>query len=342
MELINSTQMQAGHTSCRIPDGRELLVVIVKGTFKIPRRGEVLELTGMQKSLVDVDEYTGEPGTSAPLYELDYSPFKRYCDVLFNGHAYAPGGKPTTRVKVTLSLGPMSKSFVVTGDRVWESETFTIHPGYPGVFDKIPISYDRAFGGIDNYHDNRDKHSAFMRNPVGKGYHRQLKKTFVNRSPMPNTEEVTRSVSMPNGNYTPMSLGPVGRSWSPRIALAGTYDQDWTEHQYPLPPKDFDSAYFQSAPTDQQIPYPQGGEPVYLKNLDREGEVNFSLPVIDMPVLFCFSNGKRIKKNAVIDTIILEPDEDLFSMTWRAFSPLNDNILAVPEVQVGESARRVA
>ena len=36
MELINATGMQAGYTMGLQPDGRELLVVVVKGTFTIP------------------------------------------------------------------------------------------------------------------------------------------------------------------------------------------------------------------------------------------------------------------------------------------------------------------
>ena len=36
MELVNSTRMVAGFTMGIEPSGRELLVVVVKGTFQIP------------------------------------------------------------------------------------------------------------------------------------------------------------------------------------------------------------------------------------------------------------------------------------------------------------------
>lgn len=36
MELLNATKMRAGYTMGMRPDGRELLVVVVKGTFLIP------------------------------------------------------------------------------------------------------------------------------------------------------------------------------------------------------------------------------------------------------------------------------------------------------------------
>ena len=38
MELLNATGMQAGYTMGMQPDGRELLVVAVKGTFTIQNR----------------------------------------------------------------------------------------------------------------------------------------------------------------------------------------------------------------------------------------------------------------------------------------------------------------
>lgn len=36
MELLNASGMQAGFTMGMRPDGRELLVVAIKGTFRIP------------------------------------------------------------------------------------------------------------------------------------------------------------------------------------------------------------------------------------------------------------------------------------------------------------------
>ncbi len=67
------------------PDGRELLVVVVKGTFVIPKGGEEPQLTEEQIPLIEADTFTGEPGLSAPVYESDYSPRKLRCDVLLSG-----------------------------------------------------------------------------------------------------------------------------------------------------------------------------------------------------------------------------------------------------------------
>ena len=105
MELLNATKMVSGYTMGMRPDGRELLVVIIKGTFELPKNGERAQLAAEQTPLVEADEYTGEPGFSAPLYESDYAPEKPYCDVILNGSAYSPGGKPAREVGVGIKIG---------------------------------------------------------------------------------------------------------------------------------------------------------------------------------------------------------------------------------------------
>src|SRR5260221_545414 len=124
MELLNATKMQAGDSMGMRPDGRELLVVVVKGSFEIPKGAEEPKLAAEQCPLVDADTFTGEPGLSAPIYESDYSPVKPRCDVLLLGSAYGPDGRPAERVKVSLRVGTMQKQFDVVGNRVWHSSIF--------------------------------------------------------------------------------------------------------------------------------------------------------------------------------------------------------------------------
>ncbi|EAR22484.1 DUF2169 family type VI secretion system accessory protein [Nitrococcus mobilis] len=339
MELINATKMQAGYTLGMEPSGREHLVVVVKGTFELPRRNEAPRLAEDQLALVDADTFTGEPGFSAPVLEADYAPWKPRCDVLLTGSAYAPGGRPVTHVPVGLQVGSTQKAFNVVGDRVWEAGLVAISPGPPREFTVMPVSYDRAFGGLDNFHPDESKHSAYMANPVGRGYHRKLKGSLIDGTPMPNTEESGRRVKMPNLAYRPMAFGPLGRGWESRLGYAGTYDQHWLDNIFPFLPSDFRDEYYQAAPADQQIPYPQGGESVALLNLTPEGRTAFHLPAIEVPVVFFRKQGDRHETHAVVDTIALAPDAGLFTMTWRASIPLRRNIFEVPQVLAGKMSR---
>src|SRR5580658_4763240 len=98
MQLINETELKAGWTLGFQKDGREILVVAVKGTFDIPEHGEEANLSREQVPLTESDEFTGEPGLSATVYESDYAHRKTFCDVLLNGSAHAPNGEPSEKV----------------------------------------------------------------------------------------------------------------------------------------------------------------------------------------------------------------------------------------------------
>ena len=340
MDLLNATKMLAGYTMGMKPSGREMLVVAIKGTFEFPKDpSEEPKLAEIQLPLIDADTCTGEPGFSAPIYEVDYSPTKLRCDVLLNGCAYAPDEKPVTKIQVGFKVGDLTKTFNVVGDRKWEAG-IGISPGYPSIFKKMPISYDTAFGGVDRFLKNEKKHKAYMVNPVGIGYHAHIASDLVDGTPMPNTEEVDDPVKIPNHEYKPMSFGPIARAWEPRYKYAGTYDDAYMDNKFPFLPDDFNDEYFQSAPKDQQMPFPQGGEEVLLINVSpRKTRIEFKLPSIDLPVTFFQNKGEDIEKQAVIDTIIFEPDFNLFTITWRANIDLRKNIFEVPQILVGNQTR---
>jgi hypothetical protein len=241
---------------------------------------------------------------------------------------------------VGLRVNGMAKTFAVLGDRFWQSGLRGVTASAPQPFTVMPVSYDRAFGGTDTQHQDLSKHSAFMRNPIGVGFHKDLRPEFVDGSPLPNTEEVARAVDSPDADwYVPMSFGPLGRAWHPRFKYAGTYDEQWLENRFPFLPVDFDEQYYQAAPLDQQIPIPKGGEEITLVNLAPEGHVSFLLPVFDAPIHFFPKNGERESGALLLDTIIIEPDRHRFMLTWRATRPLKKNIFEIAQTLVGKRSR---
>jgi hypothetical protein len=336
MELLNATKMQAGYTMGMKPDGRELLVVVVKGTFTLPQNEENPQLVEKQVSLTEADAFTGEPGLSAALYETDYAAIKLRCDVLLNGSAYAPKGSPTSKVNVAIHIGSIAKAFEVVGDRVWLAATLGVIASRPVPFTVMPISYDRAFGGTDNSHPDPARHRAYLENHIGRGFHAVTSPEFIDGTPLPNTQESGRTVTDPRGSYRPMAFGPIGRAWKDRVKFAGTYDQNWIDNIFPFLPPDFDDRYYQAAPIDQQMDYPQGGEEVVLINLTPEGRTSFFLPEINVPVIFYLKHGENKETLAVADTIVIEPDLRRFTMTWRSSLPLRRNMFEVAQVLVGE------
>ena len=298
MELLNATRMQAAYTMGTEPSAREHLVVAVKGTFAIPDDGGPASLAEEQAPLVMADEFWGEPGFSSPRYEVDFALRKPRCDVLLNATAYAPHGQPADKVQVGVKLGGWLKTFDVVGDRVWVQRGAHAAVSRPSPSPSKPITYDVAFGGVDDLDPDEDLPDDLHGQP---GRPRLAPAAQPGErfpvSPLPNTEALDDPIRAPWGDYRPMGFGPIGRNWAPRYPLAGTYDQNWLDNVFPFLPADFDDRYYQAAPEDQQIDYPQGGEEVQLLNLTPEGRTRFRLPTIDVPVVF-FRKRRRARAQA--------------------------------------------
>lgn len=338
MEFINATSMVAGCNAGLEPSGRELLVVVIKGTFVLPRQGEQVRLHEKQVPLVMADTFTGEPGLSAPHYEVDFAARKPFCDVLLLGCAHAPGGRPATQTEVTLSVGPVRKSIQVVGPRVWQAGVTGIRASDAQPFTSQPISYDVAYGGVDQASEDPAEHDAYMLNPVGKGFHKALKNAWVDGRPLPFTQEPGRPVTWPADDYQPMAYGPIGRHWRQRACHAGTYDQQWLDNEFPFLPKDFDERYYQAAPLDQQMPVPTQPLEVALVNLTPDGLRRFTLPSFEAPVYIFPKNGPHEDHAARLDTILFEPELERFTLTWRVTRPLRKNMHEIGQVLVGKKS----
>jgi hypothetical protein len=339
MELINATRMVAGYNMGLEPSGRELLVVVIKGSFVLPRPGEAVRLADEQLPLIMADTFTGEPGFSAPLQEIDFAPRKPACDVLLTGSAYAPAGQAVTRMRVRLQVGTLLKEAEVVGPRVWKAGLGRVAASAPEHFTSLPLSYDLAFGGADRHSPDESEHDAYLPNPVGRGWHRHLKAEWVNGSPLPSLELPGQPVTDPAGRYTPVSFGPLARGWPARARFAGTYDQAWLDDDFPFLPKDFDERYYQAAPEDQQLPLPKGPLEVVLSGFTPDGERRFTLPYFEAPVHIFPKRGGREDLMASLDTIVFEPDAQRFTMSWRVARPLKKNMHEIAQVLVGKKGK---
>lgn len=336
MRFTNVTGLKSGWTVAYEANGREMLVIVVKATYAIPEPGQESQLMPEQVALVGPDRFSGDPGTTAPLFETDYAHRKPDCDVLLVGNAHAPRGESTQQVEVSLQVGPMIKQFRVIGQRVWFKSGMGIAVSSAQPFTVMPISYDVAFGGTDRTREEEGRVDTFLANPVGRGYWRDHSR--IDAQPLPNTEQSNRVVDDPTGNFVPMAFSPLGRNWLPRVRYAGTYDEHWVENEAPFWPQDFDPRYFQAAAADQIIPYPAGGEEVVMRNLTPDGHRAFRLPTRAVPVTFIPYKGRDVTLEANIDTIVLEPEAGRFTMTWRANLALGKSVFDVKETIAGEKS----
>ena len=166
-----------------------------------------------------------------------------------------PGGHFVTELDVGFQVADCEKTARVVGPRTWEkSNSKWLAASKPEPFAELPITYENSFGGM--WHDPEEEdYEFFSPNPLGRGFAVKFQHELENQL-LPNIEKPDQPISRSNQQYTPWAFGPLGRNWSPRADFAGTYDDQWQKNQYPFLPSDFDEEYFQCAPADQQIEFP--------------------------------------------------------------------------------------
>lgn len=336
MQIWNQTGFPTEFTMGMDKAGHEYIVVVVKGTFDFPETpGGPVRKSAEQVPLVMADTHTGNPGFSATLWETDFAFRKPRCDVVANGCAYAPGGRPAERVRVGIKLGDWSKVFDVVGDREWRARGPLFAATAPLPFLRQPLSYDTAWGGTDRLDPDDKLPASYQLNPVGTGWARPKNQHLIPGLKLPNTQAIGEEIRSPFGDYRPMSFGPMGRGWSGRIEHGGTYDDNWTENIFPFLPPDFDERYFQMAPPDQQIDSPRGGEEVVLVNLTPAGRESFRLPSTSLPMTL-FRGPEVAFESAILpDSILFDLERRRLSLVWRVSQRIHRTILDFSECWVG-------
>ncbi len=183
---------------------------------------------------------------------------------------------------------------------------------------KVPLLWERAFGGWDRAHPDRARHSCEPRNPVGVGFRPSGK--FEEGLRLPNVEDVNRPLGAFGDRSPPAGFGFVSPNWQPRAGLAGTYDQRWQDARAPLLPKDFDRRHLNAAPEGLVAPgYLRGDEAVSAIGVTPAGGLAFALPGVPPPrARVALRDGADQTLQTVLDTVIIEPDEARVMLLWRA------------------------
>jgi hypothetical protein len=330
MELVNSTLVAADATVLLDKDGCEVLLLLIKATYKWAKAG-MLTLAAEQMSIHMADVFYGEPGKSSLKYASDLAVSKPGSDVALNGHAYALKGKGR-QVDVSLEVGFLRKTVRVFGDRVWGKAIVGHSISSPSYFDKLPLVYERAFGGSDMTHLDPAKHEREPRNPVGTGYRVKNSKK-VEGTKLPNLEDPRQLISNWKDHPEPAAFGFIGRDWEPRRRYAGTYDESWTKLRNPLLPQDFDDRYFLSAhPTLVAKDAFKGGEWVRGMNLSSSGEFRFQLPRV-VPKVVVRTKDRDITPVPKIDTLVVEPDLSQVTIVWGARTIIHRRLHDLREIR---------
>ncbi len=309
-------------------EGRPLLLLLAKATYTFGDSG--LKLANTQVPVNWGGKSWGKPGESGDKYEPETAFIKPATDVVLIGHAYPPQ-RGATEGLVALQVGPLKKAARVVGERTWFRSMGHVATTKPLPFDKMPLTWERAFGGWDR--TDPAKPSFEGRNPVGTGF-RASPRHFEEGLRLPNLEDPAEPLREFGQKVTPVGFGFTSPHWQPRAKYAGTYDEAWNKTRKPLLPKDFDRRFFNAAsPGLVAAGYLRGDEEVLLDNASPRGRLAFRLPgQVPPQVTVTLRGTEDASPQMRLDTVILDTDEDHLLLLWRGHVTLSTGIHDVGSV----------
>ncbi|WP_437655268.1 DUF2169 family type VI secretion system accessory protein [Sorangium sp. So ce1182] len=313
MSLINYTTQPADAALLYDRLGRTLLVVAVKASRKL-RSPEEEHADPLPVHKTDVmfpggalrypgDLPAGHPGT----------------DIICHGNIHAHGGRATYEARAELQVGHLRAAVVARGARKLARRLVGLTPSEPEPFVTMPLSFDRAFGG--------PYHAA---NPIGVGDFTRVPMEDREGRPLPTIEWDGTPPRDSRGGSPPPGFSAIARSWQPRCLFAGTYDDAWRRTRAPLLPLDFDERFHVAANAGLWSSDPlRGGEPLELRGLTPEGRLVTKLP----RMVFGVRIGDHWQRPQ-LDLVVLEPDDNRVSLTYRAAADVSNRVERLPKVRI--------
>jgi hypothetical protein len=188
----------------------------------------------------------------------------------------------------------------------------------PAAFERIPLQWERAFGGWDRSSPDPARHAYEPRNPAGTGF-RAPGSRFEEGLRCPNLEDPARPLRGWGDRPTPAGFGFTSPHWEPRARLAGTYDAAWQKDRAPLLPRDFDPRFLNAAaPGLVASGHLRGDEPVVVSGVSPEGGWAFALPGVGAPEVRVVRPGLAdALVSTRLDTVVVDVDERKLFLLWR-------------------------
>ncbi|MCW0322149.1 DUF2169 family type VI secretion system accessory protein [Pantoea dispersa] len=305
-------------------------VLVTRVSYDLDIHSGQLTLCEDQGELVEQDEYYDEPGRSSVRFESDLAPYKPRLDVIINGSAHAPEGKPARHFTVGARIGDFTRLLNVYGPREWRKMVASWQLSEAKAITALELRYEHAQGGMFRLEHGDEIASAT--NSVGVGWlpARAQKQLKLQRIAAPQFELLPQPIKNIDDETLPAGFGFYGRGWKPRIGFAGTYDEAWKQQRHPFLPQDFRFDYWCGAHPWMQFPLPKplSHIPVTLKNLisqqDKPGqEISFSVPVETLFAFVTTQLGAGVSYDLQLDTLVINlPDRKVHCTYRTVFSEL--------------------
>lgn len=309
-QLNNETTYSAGVHYGLNHEGVSQITVVVKASFYYDKTGKLEQLAETPIHLVDT--YFSGPSSSLKFAD-EAVPFKQGSELILQGSAYPPSQTESFDAGLCLEKSGLSwsKYLKIFGPRRWRRKFFRIKIESLGVAEITALRYENAFGGASSH--NPKKFYPF--NPVGQGFITQLKE--MKAVTLPLLENSIELIHTPLQQVMPACFAALPVDWQPRKKLA-LKQQFYLDH-------------YNAAPLDQRFEQGFiGGENLHLLNLTAEHDqiLSFSLPKINL-----IAKYYALKKTAILqficDTLVINTDEQIFSLIWRAAAPYEEEAAVI-------------
>jgi hypothetical protein len=326
MSFANATPFAAIDAPILDRNGREVVLVIVKATFKVVDV-ETVALADEQSPVRLVEVLTNpkaspdDPRVSAR-YPSDLCLEKRGADVVVVGDAVAK--KPVTSVDVGIQLRQRTVPMRVHGMREYFRHIFEIAISAAVPFERMPITWERAYGGA-----SEDWTVVETRNPAGVGVAKSDGALVGKLAPQ--VEHPSYPHKNSRDRHPPVGCGPILPHWSPRREQAGTFDGAWKASRMPLLPLDFDVRHNNVAHPSLVVEEGlRARDPVSVLGMTHD-LFAFELPKLPV-VLRARYDDRTDEARPAVDTLILEPTKKQLEMVVRKAFPIGRGKTALREL----------
>lgn len=339
-ELVNHTGFAFEAQLLTDEEGVPQFVTCVQAVYTLGPGG-ALQLIEPQPPVLLGGKWRGDPATTSLVSEPQIAFIKPATDVVLIGHAL-PTSADRTEGLVGLRVGPLQKTVKVFGDRRVVRRLGLAMIGRPAPFERLPLVYERAFGGWDRSDADPGQHRREARNPVGVGLRAHLKPE--EEAWLPNFEDPQHLMASVDDTPPPAGFGFIGPDWQPRLGLAGTYDALWVKTRRPLLPRDFDRRFFNAASPGLVAPgYLRGDEVAVVIGMAPEGRVDFRLPGGPAPACRIGLRGRRWQAlQTVLDTVTIDLDARRVTLMWRAHLAVRNGPHDVLAIELHPDAQAAA
>lgn len=330
MSIANASPFAALGAPTIAPDGREVVVLLVKATFVIVRGGKLalgdeqmpIRTGDVPRSLDAVD--------SSILFPNDVGLEKKGVDVVIVGEAISP--KPVRVMDVGVRIGERTVPLRVHGERVYYRAGARVAVGPAAPFERKAISYENAYGGATPDYKRMER-----RNPVGRGVAHSESDLVDTKAPSIEhpAEPITSAADAP----APVGYGAISTHWGPRCDYAGTFDDVWRTTRLPLLPLDFDPRFWNVAHPSLQLPALPPRTPIAVIGMREEGVLQLELPELQVIAHGRTDDGRSIEARPSVDTVLIVPNEGPFGpprveLSLRVVFPRGRGRTSLREIRV--------